>query len=597
MPPQAGHPHLTSPAPHQNSPLARSSRHAHPSHRSLKVSARAEVHIPAGRATFTTPLTANLRFAVAIETARPADFPGATPADQLAAFRTAILAIPKPSRPADAPTTAVYTTRRGDRLRLTRSQDIATYPVTVNDAPVEYALFPRIENPWIYQPAGSKTLVLRSPDRRETLDLANWTRTTVIGPTDVTAPVFTKVPANFTVTPTHPQPVVTYNASALDAIDGPVSVTFYPPSGSVFTPGTTTVVTATAADSSLNTTTATFTVTVLPYPTPPAPAAPWTVQNIGAQPLTAGTARHDVANRVMLVTGTGGTSGTGASGDIWSGTSEGFTFVSRPWSGDGVFTARVWSFSATDTGAKAGLMFRETSATGAKNSVIYLTPGGSAIFQNKTSTSGGVTTSTTTGRVLHEWIRLVRAGNTFTGFYSDDGVTWAQQGAAVTHNLTGTALAVGLAVAPRTGGQTASAIFDHLTLHAPLDTWRLANFGTDQNTGPAADLADPDFDSAPNLLEYALGTLPTDPASVSLPSPQVSGLSPQPLFLQLTFLRARSDLTYTVEATSDLAAPSPWPAIATNPGTVGQSVTVTDTVDLPAANPPRRFLRLRVVAP
>ncbi|MBC8009363.1 MAG: autotransporter-associated beta strand repeat-containing protein, partial [Burkholderiales bacterium] len=270
-------------------------------------------------ATFTTPLTANLRFAVAIETARPADFPGATPADQLAAFRTAILAIPKPSRPADAPTTAVYTTRRGDRLRLTRSQDIATYPVTVNDAPVEHALFPRIENPWIYQPAGSKTLVLRSPDRRETLDLATWTRTTVIGPTDVTAPVFTKVPANLTISPTHPQPVVTYNASALDAIDGPVPVTFFPPSGSVFTPGTTTVVTATAADSSLNTTTATFTVTVLPYPNPPPPAAPFTVQNIGAQPVVPGTARHDVANRVILVTGTGGTSGTGASGDIWSG--------------------------------------------------------------------------------------------------------------------------------------------------------------------------------------------------------------------------------------------------------------------------------------
>ncbi len=532
-------------------------------------------------ATFTTPLTANFRFAVAIETARPADFPGATPADQLAAFRTAILAIPKPGRDPAAPTTAVYTTRRGDRLRLTRSQDIATYPVTVNDAPVEHALFPRIENPWIYQPAGSTTLVLRSPDRREVLDLSTWTRTTVTGPTDFTAPVFTNVPANLTVTPTHPQPTVTYNASALDDIDGAVPVTFFPPSGSVFTPGITTVVTATAADSALNTTTATFTVTVLPYPNPPAPAAPFTVQNIGAQPLTPGSARHDVANRVLLVTGTGGTS-------------EGFTYVSRPWSGDGIFTARVWSFSATDTGAKAGLMFRETTSTGAKNSVIYLTPTGSAIFQNKTATNGGAATTTTSGRPFPEWLRLVRSGSTFTAFYSDDGITWTQQGTAVTHTLTGNALSVGVAVAPRTGGQTASAIFDNLTFHAPLDSWRLANFSTDQNTGPAADLADPDADGVPNLLEYAFNTVPTNPASVGAPILQVSGLSPQPSFLQLSFLRTRPDLTYIVEASPDLSS---WSTIATNPGNVSliAPVTVTDSSDL-SLNP-RRFLRLKVTAP
>jgi hypothetical protein len=64
--------------------------------------------------------------------------------------------------------------------------------------------------------------------------------------------------------------------------------------------------------------------------------------------------------------------------------------------------------------------------------------------------------------------------------------------------------------------------------------------------------------------------------------------------LQITFLRLRSELTYAVEASSDLIT---WTTIATNPGVVGQSVTVTDTVDLPSAVPARRFLRLRVNAP
>ncbi len=121
-----------------------------------------------------------------------------------------------------------------------------------------------------------------------------------------------------------------------------------------------------------------------------------------------------------------------------------------------------------------------------------------------------------------------------------------------------------------------------------LASWRLANFATSANTGTAADTADFDGDGASNLLEYALGTTPTSAASVSVPTPQVSGLR-----LQVSFLRARSDLTYIVEASPDLST-NAWTAIATNPGTVGQSVTITDTVDLPAATPPRRFLRLRV---
>jgi glycine cleavage system pyridoxal-binding protein P len=57
----------------------------------------------------------------------------------------------------------------------------------------------------------------------------------------------------------------------------------------------------------------------------------------------------------------------------------------------------------------------------------------------------------------------------------------------------------------------------------------------------------------------------------------------------LTFHRGRAELTYEVEASSDLAA---WSLIATNPGEVGADVTVTDPEPLPA--PGRRFLRVRV---
>jgi hypothetical protein len=122
-----------------------------------------------------------------------------------------------------------------------------------------------------------------------------------------------------------------------------------------------------------------------------------------------------------------------------------------------------------------------------------------------------------------------------------------------------------------------------------LEAWRQTYFNTTSNTGDAADNADPDFDGNVNLVEYALGTLPNSAASSV--SPVVGTMGDR---LALTFNRVRGDLTYIVEAGSTLAA---WSTLATNPGSVGASVTVTDTVEISNSDPPARFLRLRVIAP
>jgi hypothetical protein len=61
--------------------------------------------------------------------------------------------------------------------------------------------------------------------------------------------------------------------------------------------------------------------------------------------------------------------------------------------------------------------------------------------------------------------------------------------------------------------------------------------------------------------------------------------------LRLSFLRARADVTYHVEASSDLAT---WTSLATNPGLPGESVTVDDPTALANGS---RFLRLRVTKP
>ena len=96
--------------------------------------------------------------------------------------------------------------------------------------------------------------------------------------------------------------------------------------------------------------------------------------------------------------------------------------------------------------------------------------------------------------------------------------------------------------------------------------------------------ADHDANGRADLLDYALTPEPDGLTRSAI----VRNTNNDP-HLSLSFLRARAELTYEVEAGPDLAA---WAVIATNPGSVGADVTVTDPDPLPVSG--RRFLRLRV---
>ncbi len=121
----------------------------------------------------------------------------------------------------------------------------------------------------------------------------------------------------------------------------------------------------------------------------------------------------------------------------------------------------------------------------------------------------------------------------------------------------------------------------------PFATWVADKL----SSRPPADqlpAADPDADRLPNLLEYALALEPLVASATGTPS---VAPSPAGTNLQFTFLRARADVTYEVQASSTLDSGS-WVVIATNPGTVSLTVPVTVTDSEPIN--PRRFLRLRV---
>lgn len=93
----------------------------------------------------------------------------------------------------------------------------------------------------------------------------------------------------------------------------------------------------------------------------------------------------------------------------------------------------------------------------------------------------------------------------------------------------------------------------------PFETWQLAQFGPDaSNPLVAGESADPDSDGLANLLEYALGTSPNLPSvtGISLDFENVEGSD----FLRITIQRNpnATDVSFLVEATSDLTAPESW---------------------------------------
>lgn len=138
-----------------------------------------------------------------------------------------------------------------------------------------------------------------------------------------------------------------------------------------------------------------------------------------------------------------------------------------------------------------------------------------------------------------------------------------------------------------------------------IASWRQQHFGSDQNSGNAADLAAPDGDGIPNLVKYALLMTPGQNGSTRLPQAEMTGTSGSRR-LTLTFQRdpSRSDVSIVVEAQSGLGGT--WSEIArstngadftgsaavseTSAAGGAKSVTVQD-VQVDAS---RRFMRVRV---
>jgi hypothetical protein len=143
-----------------------------------------------------------------------------------------------------------------------------------------------------------------------------------------------------------------------------------------------------------------------------------------------------------------------------------------------------------------------------------------------------------------------------------------------------------------------------------IGQWRAVWFGTTNNTGLGADGADPDGDTIPNLLEYALGLNPTN----ADPHSQLSAVivsTNNSVWFGCSFPRNTnaSDLSFRIQAASSLTNQT-WTDLAsrtngfgwTGPSLVSET-TAVNPVTVTVLNPQsilttsNRFMRLRVTAP
>ena len=178
------------------------------------------------------------------------------------------------------------------------------------------------------------------------------------------------------------------------------------------------------------------------------------------------------------------------SGDIW-GTSDHFRYVYKELNGDGSIVAQIHSVSYAADWSKAGVMIRETLDADSSHAFMLLTPNGRRAMQNRPVRSNtSVSAHSATDAITFPfWVKIVRQGNQFTGYYSQNGVDWVQQpddentGADASPNPQTISMIgrvyVGMAVTSNNASASACvAEFSDVTTTGPVTgQWQVADIG------------------------------------------------------------------------------------------------------------------------
>lgn len=190
---------------------------------------------------------------------------------------------------------------------------------------------------------------------------------------------------------------------------------------------------------------ATFTITTLP--------SGWSDTDVGS---VGASGSASFSNGVFTVAGSG----------YINGSSDTMNFAYQTLSGDGTIVARVLGVTGSSGSGQAGVMIRESLAGGSTLAFMGgqgLTSSSDTNFWYRLTTGSGLDSHYYPYFGFPYWIKVVRSGNTFSGYFSWDGQVWTQIGSTQSISMA-TNVYIGLAVSAVSGSALSTAKFDNVSI-------------------------------------------------------------------------------------------------------------------------------------
>ena len=142
---------------------------------------------------------------------------------------------------------------------------------------------------------------------------------------------------------------------------------------------------------------------------------PWLSRDIG-NPQQKGNVK--IKNNELFVMGSGN--------DIWNNV-DNFHYAYQLVEGDFEMVTKALTLENTNQWAKIGIMARESLTGESRNAYMCMSSQNGTNCQFRTSTGSGSISENQRGDIaVPHWLKLVRAGNKFTGYRSPDGKEWIQ---------------------------------------------------------------------------------------------------------------------------------------------------------------------------
>jgi regulation of enolase protein 1 (concanavalin A-like superfamily) len=180
-------------------------------------------------------------------------------------------------------------------------------------------------------------------------------------------------------------------------------------------------------------------------------------------PLPAGWSASDIGGVGVpgYSSSTGGSFTVAGSGaDVW-GTADAFRYTYQSLSGDGQMVARVTSIAPVNSWTKAGVMIRNSLSASSAYAFMIVSVAKGSVFQYRASAGASAASIAGSAVAAPYWVKIVRNGNTITGYQSANGSSWTLVGSASIPM--GPTVQIGLAVTSHDNTRVAAATFDQIS--------------------------------------------------------------------------------------------------------------------------------------